>query len=465
MSRTSRARALVTLAVVALAAAVLPIGGSGPSASAATGSITLFGASTANLFPTGGIIEGPDGHVYFANPWGSGATNGIGEITPSGTITFHTDAAIDGPADLTIGGDGNVWFTDPTAGPPGQQTGRIGRLDLTTGAFTFFSPGSVIFPFKIATAPDGSIWFTGGGSVAQRMHTGGTGTAGALSVQTSTGGTTGDIAVGPDGNMWITKSQNANVAGVTAHSLLRVVPTTGATTAFALPQDLGPRQLTIGPDDNLWFTHTGLAQPGVMRYVIGTNTFTNFPIPAGSNPKGITAGDDGNLWFIRGNTNTIGRISPAGTGYTTFTASGLAFGPSSHEIAPGPGNTLWAAAGGSPRRIARVEVNPPTCDGLAITVDLNDGDTPTNGDDVILGTPGPDTINGLGGNDRICSGDRGDTVDGGPGNDRIFGFKGSDTLSGGTENDRVVGGKGTDVCNGNAGTDTHQTCETRTGFP
>lgn len=453
-------RRLAAVAAAALLVQVLAL--AGPAAHAATGDITAFGASTSGLFPTGGIIEGPDGRVYFANPWGSGATNGLGEITPSGTITFHTHANIDGPADLTVGGDGNLWFTDPGGG---SGTGQIGRFNPTTEVFTFFSSGSVVFPFKIATAPDGSIWFTGGGSVAQRMHTGGTGTAGAVSVQTNTGGTTGDIALGPDGNMWITKSQNANIGGVTAHSLLRVNPTNGNTTAFALPQDLGPRQLTIGPDDNLWFTHTGLSQPGVMRYVIGTNTFTNFPIPAGSNPKGITAGDDGNLWFIRGNAGTIARISPTGTGYATFTTSGLSFGPSPQEIAPGPGNTLWAAAGGSPRRIARIAVDPPSCDGLTVTVDLNKGQSPTNGDDVILGTPGPDTINGLGGNDRICGGDRGDTINGGAGNDRIFGFKGADTLSGGTENDRLVGGKGADVCNGDAGTDTNQTCETRTGFP
>lgn len=460
MSTRSTTRAVAAIVAVGLAAALLLVGGPGPSAQAATGAITPFGASTSGLFPTGGIVEGPDGHVYFANPWGSGPTNGIGEVTPSGTITFHTDPAIDGPADLTIGGDGNIWFTDPTAGPPGQQTGRIGRLNLTTGAVTLFSPGSVLFPFKIATAPDGSIWFNGGGSVAQRMHTGGTGTAGSLGVTTNTSGTTGDIALGPDGNMWITKSNGPT------HELLRVNPTTGNTQAFAIPQgNVGPRQLTIGPDGNLWFTHTGFAQPGVMRYVIDTNTFTNFPIPAGSNPKGITAGDDGNLWFIRGNTGTIGRISPTGTGYTTFTATGLSFGPSPQEIAPGPGNTLWAGGGGSPRRIARIAVDPPSCDGLAITVDLNRGESPTNGDDVILGTPGPDTIDGLGGNDRICGGDRGDTVNGGPGNDRIFGFKGSDVLSGGADNDRVVGGKGNDTCRGNAGTDTQQTCETRTGFP
>ncbi len=459
MSTRSTVRAIAMVAVASLSGLLVVAAGPTPAAQAATGDITLFGASTSGLFPTGGIVEGPDGHVYFANPYLSGPTNGLGEITPSGSITFHTNAAIDGPADVTVGGDGNVWFTDPNAGPPGQETGQIGRFNPTTNAFTFFSPGSVSFPFKIATAADGSVWFNGGGQVAQRMHTGGTGAAGSLGASMNTGGTTGDIALGPDGNIWITKS-NGN------HELLRVNPTTGATTPFAIPQgNVGPRQMTIGPDGNLWFTHTGFAQPGVMRYVIGTNTFTNFPIPAGSNPKGITAGDDGNLWFIRGNTDTIARISPAGTGYTTFAATGLSFGPSPHEIAPGPGDTLWAAGGGSPRRIARVEVNPPSCDGRAITVDLNQGDSPTAGNDVILGTPGPDTIDGLAGNDRICSGAGGDTVQGGVGLDRLFGQNGADTLKGGADDDTLNGGKGTDTCVGNAGTDTATACEARRSIP
>ena len=458
MTRKSTIRVAVLAAVALMAGLSTAVA---PGAQAATGAITLFGASTSGLFPTGGIVEGPDGNMYFANPdtFAPNPTTGIGEISPSGSITLHTDPLIDGPQDVTVGGDGNIWFTDPTGPDPGAGTGQIGRFNPTTNAFTFFSSGSVVFPFNIATAPDGSVWFNGGGSVAQRMHTGGTGTAGSLGVTTNTGGTTGDIARGPDGNMWITKS-NAN------HELLRVNPTTGTTQAFDIPAgNVGPRQMTIGPDGNLWFTHAGLAQPGVMRYVVGTNTFTNFPLPSGSNPKGITAGDDGNLWFIRGNTNTIARISPAGTGYTTFTATGLSFGPSPQEIAPGPGNTLWAAGGGSSRRIARIEVNPPSCDGRAITVDLNKGQVPTNGDDVILGTPGADTINALGGNDRVCGGDRNDTVSGGAGNDRLFGGKGSDTLNGGADNDRTVGGDGRDTCRGNTGTDTHQTCEIRSGFP
>ena len=42
-----------------------------------------------------------------------------------------------------------------------------------------------------------------------------------------------------------------------------------------------------------------------------------------------------------------------------------------------------------------------TCAGLAVTVNVANGDVPTDGDDVILGTDGPDVINAGAGRDVI----------------------------------------------------------------
>jgi alpha-tubulin suppressor-like RCC1 family protein len=99
---------------------------------------------------------------------------------------------------------------------------------------------------------------------------------------------------------------------------------------------------------------------------------------------------------------------------------------------------------------------PPvaTCDGQAVTVNLNLAQPATGGNDVILGTPGPETINGLGGHDRICGGGGVDVINGGPGNDRLFGQVGNDTLNGGPGNDRLDGGTQNDIGNGATGIDT-----------
>ena len=102
------------------------------------------------------------------------------------------------------------------------------------------------------------------------------------------------------------------------------------------------------------------------------------------------------------------------------------------------------------------------CNGLAVTVDLNLGQTPGPGDDVILGTTGADfidagagddTICGLGGADTILAGGGADYVEGGNGADLIFGEGGNDIVFGGPGGDEIDGGGGDDEIFGEAGGD------------
>lgn len=75
------------------------------------------------------------------------------------------------------------------------------------------------------------------------------------------------------------------------------------------------------------------------------------------------------------------------------------------------------------------------------------------GDDTIFGGRGNDLIHGGGGNDRIDGGRGSDRLYGGPGNDRLFGDRGNDRLHGGPGNDYLDGGPGDDFLNGDAGDD------------
>ena len=86
-----------------------------------------------------------------------------------------------------------------------------------------------------------------------------------------------------------------------------------------------------------------------------------------------------------------------------------------------------------------------TCRGKPITVSLALGHLPTDGNDVILGTPGDDEIQGGGGDDTICGGPGVDALDGGDGTDTVDGGEGDDVLFATTGNDTVVGGPGSDV--------------------
>ncbi|MEZ5380145.1 MAG: peroxidase family protein [Acidimicrobiales bacterium] len=93
------------------------------------------------------------------------------------------------------------------------------------------------------------------------------------------------------------------------------------------------------------------------------------------------------------------------------------------------------------------------CNSLPVTVDLSLGQTPTTGDDVILGTNGDDSIDALDGNDTICMLGGDDLVIGGPGNDWIDGGAGNDTISGNAGADTILGGDGADSVFGGSGND------------
>lgn len=77
------------------------------------------------------------------------------------------------------------------------------------------------------------------------------------------------------------------------------------------------------------------------------------------------------------------------------------------------------------------------CNGVTSTVDLSiETEHPSNADDVIAGTEGPDEIDGFDGNDTIC------------------GFGGNDLIGAGPGDDFVVPGLGNDWVNGGTGVDT-----------
>ena len=103
------------------------------------------------------------------------------------------------------------------------------------------------------------------------------------------------------------------------------------------------------------------------------------------------------------------------------------------------------------------------CNGLNVTVNIGAGDTPTAGNDVILGTSGSDfidagagddTICAMGGADMILAGGGADYVEGGDGADQIFGEGGNDAIFGGPGADVIDGGGGDDEIFGEAGSDT-----------
>ncbi len=127
------------------------------------------------------------------------------------------------------------------------------------------------------------------------------------------------------------------------------------------------------------------------------------------------------------------------------------------DFSEGPdGNVYYISAASS--SVHRLVYNGPIggalCRGVEVTVDIANGDIPTAGDDVILGTELGETIDGGAGDDLICGGGGDDTLIGGGGSDELNGDDGDDVILGDDGVDVLRGGAGDDVLEGGAGNDT-----------
>ncbi|MDF2447168.1 MAG: hypothetical protein K0S46_2404 [Moraxellaceae bacterium] len=121
------------------------------------------------------------------------------------------------------------------------------------------------------------------------------------------------------------------------------------------------------------------------------------------------------------------------------------------------------ASSESPFSATRVVENLTATDGILTYADIAAlfptggvvSTEPTEGDDVLYGTPLVDTLDALGGNDTVYGLADNDTLIGGSGNDSLHGDDGNDTLQGDAGDDTLDGGTGDDAMAGGAGNDTY----------
>ncbi len=279
-----------------------------------SGTFVEFTIPTASTGPLG-ITLGPDGNLWFtAGDFG----NNIGRITRAGVVTeFPIPTANSRPYSITAGPDGNIWFTEAT---------KIGRI-TPAGVITEFPVAAATGGFfGLVTGPDGNLWFTefNTGKIGRITPTG---TITEFPVVSAGSGING-LVVGPDGNLWFTEYLANKIGSVTTTGTLvaeYTIPTASAT----------PEGITVGPDGNLWFTE----RAGKIGRITPGGAITEFTVPtAGSVPSWITTGPDGNLWFTEFGGHKIGRITPAGVFTELPTPTALS---APYNLVVGPDGNLW----------------------------------------------------------------------------------------------------------------------------
>ena len=212
----------------------------------------------------------PDGALWFTQSNGGNPRDGnsyfqasVGRITSSGAYSSYPVPAsarsVPGLDAITVGPNGNLWFTETAVDRIGEITPRaaspaIHEFSLPAGDRLAQGVGSSITSADtIAIGPGNDIWFTEQGSNAIGvMSTSGTLLEKFTVPDSNQNPTPLGITKGTDDTMWFTETTANQVASITAGGTITLHPLPTAAD--------GPESIVYGPDGNLCFTEdTGVA--------------------------------------------------------------------------------------------------------------------------------------------------------------------------------------------------------------
>ena len=232
---------------------------------------------------------------------------------------FRVPTADSAPRAITVGSDGNLWFTESSENLPAQ----IGRL-TPSGDFTEF-PIECNFCIltDIVQGPDDVLYFTSNEDELGRITTDGTVLPAVPLPENDV--LAGQLAVFGD-DVWITDFNNNSVwrYDIPTDTFTQYVAPTPASSPFGIAVDAA---------GIVWFTESGASSIGRLDPATGVIT----EIPTASPARDIAVATDGQIWFTsRFTPQSVSRLNPVTGGITTFAVSG---GPES--IAASPDGSLW----------------------------------------------------------------------------------------------------------------------------
>jgi virginiamycin B lyase len=301
------------------------------------------------------IVPGPEGSMWFDI---DGMAQAIGAVTSLGQLTMITPG-MNGlntgavPGEMTQGPNGTVWFTDSSMTNP-----SIGRISADGTIKEFSYTGHVDPNFEsITEGSDGNIWFTDRGNDPAVVKVTPDGTITPYDVGTMPDG----LTPGSDGQMWFTDEGSPAAVG---H-----VPENGPATESpdGLQTGSRPDAITLGSDGNTWFADQLSTSPMIGR-VTPAGTVKEFPLTGP--PQDVTLGIDGNIWATQINPSAIDSITPGGVATQITDGLGAGSDLTETDITVGPDGNLWFVDKGTPKAIARanVQLAPTATTGAASAI-------------------------------------------------------------------------------------------------
>lgn len=212
---------------------------------------------------------------------------------------------------ITLGSDGNLWFTE-------SASSKIGTLASNGKITEEVTPSSKAGPIGIASGPGPSlnVWFTETKlhRVAQITTTGPPYVEYILPDSAARPLT---LALGADGNMWCTDPGTNSI-----WRIAQIKPKPHVRfTQFRLTGNAQPFAITNGPDSALWFTEPGTNSIGRLP-VSGTPLEEYKLTTADAQPAGIAQGIDGQLWFVEAKARQIVSMSTGGSIIASYPLTG-----------------------------------------------------------------------------------------------------------------------------------------------
>lgn len=319
------------------------------------------GAVTIDEFPLGatptGIASGPDDQL-----WVTTSEPGIVRVSPSGAVTERIPLTATGaptPA-LPVFSGGDLWFV----------MRRVDVSNVTTTTIARRTPGGTVTEYPLADpsptvgdlapGPDGNVWFTEYGS---RNRIGRITPAG-LVTEFPADQEPRSLGVGQSGGLWVTsgaKYVSPWLAAVSDAGLLQSAPL-----SFPVSRVAGsPRTPTLWFAGTLWLCCYGVPSIDFVAWQTPGQpqvSVSNGFLGAGAHITDLTVGPDGSGWVTDDGLGWdasgphIGRVTTSGR--VTAFSTGLPDDAQPANITAGPGDTLWFtdAAG----RVGRVRVDRPT---------------------------------------------------------------------------------------------------------
>lgn len=220
---------------------------------------------------------------------------------PAFTAQYPIPTKSSSPADIALGADGNLWFTE-------FAKGKIGQLDRRGTISENVTPTVNSGPLGIASGsgPNLNLWFTEY-NVAKIAQITTSGPPYLEYTLPNSAARPYAIALGSDGNMWFTDRGTNSIWRVKRINKKPFVQFT----QYPLTGKAQPGMITTGPDGALWFTEPGTNSIG--RLPVSGSPLTEYSIPtADAQPAGITPASDGTMWFTEQHAKQLARMSTNG---------------------------------------------------------------------------------------------------------------------------------------------------------